>query len=88
VTPRTHTHTHIQQLNPTQRSHPHVVVTAVVLLNVLLLQTLLLELESGAVADRQQLSSLRAEVARLQVLAANRTKAADADRHIKDATTW
>lgn len=54
----------------------------------LLVQTLLLELESGASADRQQLSSLRAEVARLEVLAANRSKAADADRHVKDATTW
>lgn len=51
-------------------------------------QTLLLELESQAASDRQSLAALRAEVEHLEVLAANRTKAADADKHIKDATTW
>jgi hypothetical protein len=53
-----------------------------------LLQTLLLELESKAAGDRQSLAALRAEVEHLEVLAANRTKAADADKHIKDATAW
>lgn len=52
------------------------------------MQTLLLELEAKAASDRQSLAALRAEVEHLEVLAANRTKAADADKHIKDATTW
>lgn len=54
----------------------------------LLPQTLLLELESKAASDRQALAALRAEVEHLEVVAANRAKAADADKHIKDATTW
>jgi hypothetical protein len=53
-----------------------------------LLQTLLLELEAKAAADRQALSALRAEVEHLEVLADTRAKAADADKHIKDATAW
>jgi hypothetical protein len=52
------------------------------------LQTLLLELESKAAGDRQSLAALRAEVEHLEVLAANRTKAADADKHIKESTAW
>jgi hypothetical protein len=49
---------------------------------------LLLELEAKAAADRQALSALRAEVEHLEVLADTRAKAADADKHIKDATAW
>lgn len=53
-----------------------------------LLQTLLLELESKAASDKQALAALRAEVEHLEALAADRAKAADADKHIKDATAW
>lgn len=54
----------------------------------LLMQTLLMEMEGKAAADRQQLAALRAEVERMEGLAANRLKAADADKHVQEDTTW
>lgn len=51
-------------------------------------QTLLLELESKSAAERQALVALRAEVEHLEVLAANRAKAADTDKHTMDAAAW
>ncbi|KAF6252087.1 hypothetical protein COO60DRAFT_559993 [Scenedesmus sp. NREL 46B-D3] len=46
------------------------------------------ELEGKAGAGRQELTALRAEVERLELLASDRVKAADADSHTRSKAQW
>ncbi|WIA38008.1 hypothetical protein OEZ86_001379 [Tetradesmus obliquus] len=46
------------------------------------------ELEARAAAGRQELTALRSEVERLELLASDRVKAADADSHTRSKAQW